>query len=87
MTNEDEETTPLEVHRVVLMIIDDDRLGAAGVAEVLENARYPNRCLSPDVLEVQSRTVEWSDDHPLNFSSTKKAAFAELFATSTEETP
>ena len=69
-----------KVHRLVVCIIDHDNLGPEQVAEVLENARYPNRCINPDVVSIETAEVEWSDDHPLNMRGTSKAAFAELFA-------
>ena len=70
---------PTEVHRVVLYVVDHDQVGAAGVREVLEHARYPNYCISPHTVSVETRAVEWADDHPLNMRSTSAAAFAELF--------
>ncbi len=33
---------------------------------VIENARYPNHCISPGVVEMSGRKVAWSDGHPLN---------------------
>lgn len=71
------ETT--KVHRVTLTIIDHDDLGADGVREVLEHARYANRCISPRVMAVETRDVEWSDAHPLNHAATADAAIRALF--------
>jgi hypothetical protein len=69
----------IEVHRVVLYVVDHDQLGSSEVIDVLENARYPNRCMSPDVASIETVSVEWSDDHPLNRSDTKDEALAKLF--------
>lgn len=68
-----------KVHRVVLLIVDHDDMGASGVAQVIENARYPNRCVSPDVMEIETVQVEWSDDHPLNLRDTRMAEYERLF--------
>lgn len=68
-----------EVHRVVLYVVDHDQVGAADVREMLEHTRYPNRCIAPHVVSVETQAVEWDDDHPLNTRATAAATFAELF--------
>lgn len=55
-----------KVHRVTLIVVDHDDLGATQVAEVLEGANYSNDCVRPSVVAVETRETEWSDDHPLN---------------------
>jgi len=67
-------------------VIDFDDLGAEEVCEVLANARYPNRCISPDVKSVETREVDWSDEHPLNHSATAESAYRELFGAEERET-
>jgi hypothetical protein len=69
-----------KVHKVTLMIVDFDKLDAEGVKEVIENTRYPNRCLNPDVMTIETKEVEWDDEHPLNYRSSREKAFEELFA-------
>jgi hypothetical protein len=69
-----------QVHKIVLLVVDHDQLGAAGVASELENARYGNDCIGPQVMATETREVEWSDEHPLNHRDKSAAAFAELFA-------
>lgn len=70
----------MKVHRIVLMVIDFDELGAEGVKDALENARYPNRCIAPAVMDSQTVDIgPWADEHPLNNSSTDAAEFARLF--------
>lgn len=66
-----------KVHRIVLLVVDDDNLGADGVRKVLENARH--HCISPQVMACETREVEWSDEHPLNMTTTQRDAFEELF--------
>lgn len=57
---------PVKVHRVTLLVVDHDNIGEAELRVVIENQRYPNRCIAPSVLQVETREVEWSDEHPLN---------------------
>jgi hypothetical protein len=74
-----EETRPIKVHKVTLLIVDHDDLGAAGVKEVIDNARFPNHCISPDVMAIETQVIEWSDTHPLNDSRKQQAEFERLF--------
>ena len=73
-------TRPTKVHRVEVLIIDHDDLGVDGVRLEMENVRYPNHCLSPDVVRIDTREVDWDDEHPLNHRDTKDAAYLALFA-------
>jgi hypothetical protein len=69
----------VKVHRVELLIVDTDDLGANSVAEVIENVRYPNHCIAPRVVNVDTREVDFDDDHPLNCGDTWLAEFRRLF--------
>lgn len=70
----------MQAHRLVVTVIDFDRLGAGGVKNALENARYPNRCIRPEVQRVETREIgEWDDDHPLNRRDTADAEWKRLF--------
>lgn len=71
----------MEVHKVELLVVDFDGLGADEIKRVLETTRYPNHCIYPDVLSTETREVEWSDSHPLNMTSTKEAECQRLFGT------
>ena len=68
-----------QVHKVTLLIVDHDDCGADGVKDVLENTRYPNRCIDPTVMDVQTQEVEWSDDHPLNMLDQQTAEYRRMF--------
>lgn len=68
-----------KVHKITLLVVDHDDLGAKESAVVLENARYPNHCMSPRVVSIETREVNWNDDHPLNQSSSWRRAFVALF--------
>ena len=70
----------MKVYRLTVLVVDHDDIGAQEVKDVLENARYPNRCMSPEVLEIETREVEWTDEHPLNYRASRDAAARELFA-------
>jgi hypothetical protein len=69
----------VKVHAVMLFIVDHDNLGADEIQEVLENQRYPNHCIRPSVMRIDTREVEWTDQHPLNVTRTMRSAFEELF--------
>jgi len=69
-----------KIHKVTLLIVDHDDLGADGVKDVIENVHYPNHCIGPSVMQVDTREVEWTDDHPLNKRDTWRATFASMFA-------
>lgn len=65
----------MKVHRITLYVIDHDGVGADGCKVTLENANYPNDCIWPHVISVQTAEIgEFHDDHPLN----KPGAAAEV---------
>jgi hypothetical protein len=70
----------MEVHKITLYVVDFDQLGADGVATEITNVRFPNDCISPEILKVESADAgEWHDGHPLNNSDTCAAEIARLF--------
>jgi hypothetical protein len=70
----------MKAYQVTLLVIDHDHVGADGIIEVLENQRYPNRCISPEVKRtVEVDIGEWTDDHPLNRRDTAEAYYHEHF--------
>lgn len=70
----------MQVHKIVLMVIDLEGLGQKGVIEEIENVKYPNYCISPKVMCVDTRDCgEWHDDHPLNKKHTYDAEIKRLF--------
>jgi len=71
----------VKVYKVEVMVIDFDRLGADGIRVELENARFPNDCMSPKVVEVKEADIgEWDDSHPLNNRVKWKAEYQRLFS-------
>lgn len=70
----------MKVHKVTLYIVDFDQVGADDVKTLIENARYPNPCISPLVLDVKTAEIgEWDDSHPLNHSDKAAAAIKSIF--------
>lgn len=70
----------MKVHKIVLIVVDLDGVGATEAGLLIENARYPNHSISPQVLSAETRDIgEWHDDHPLNRTSTAKAEIERLF--------
>lgn len=74
----------MEVHKVTLLVIDLDRLGAEAVRSEIESVSYPNDGVSPHVIDLKTADCgEWGDDHPLNQSETREAEIRRLFPTDT----
>lgn len=71
----------MQIHKLIVSVLDFDQLGADGVKQALENTRFANDCISPSVRAIESRDIgEWSDDSPLNRRDTAQAEFERLFA-------
>lgn len=70
----------MKAYKIELIIIDFDEIGEQEIKDVLENARYPNHCISPLVKNIESRDIgEWHDDHLLNIDSESDAEYSRLF--------
>lgn len=69
----------MKVHKVTILIVDSDDLGKVAVRETLESTHYPNHCIAPQVMAIESVEVEWCDEHPLNRSDTVHAEYKRLF--------
>ena len=70
----------MKAYKVELLIIDHDEVGLDGIKEVIENTKYPNYCISPDVKNIVSADIgEWDDEHPLNKYETADAEYNKLF--------
>lgn len=71
----------MKVHLLQVLVIDHDHLGVDEVERVLEDANYPNDCISPSVVKSQSAEIcDWDDDNPLNHSDTQAAEIDRLFS-------
>ena len=69
----------MKVFKIELFIIDFDEVGEEEIKDIIENTRYPNRCISPDVMKVESRDILWHDSHPLNLTDKCDAEYERLF--------
>lgn len=71
----------MKVYKVELMVLDFDDIGADGIKAEIENTKYGNRCIVPEVRACEARDIgDWSDEHPLNHRDTSDAEYQRLFA-------
>lgn len=73
----------VNVYRLEVLIVDFDEVGDR-IAAILEDTKYPNHCLSPEVISVESVSYDWTDDSPLNMvdEAIKIPEFRRLFPSS-----
>lgn len=70
----------MKAYKIELLVIDFDELGKDSIIQEIENANYPNDCLSPTVKSVVEKDIgEWNDGHPLNKLATSDDAYKEIF--------
>ena len=70
----------MKVYKVIVLIIDMDEIGEDELKLVIENTRYPNRCISPEVHSIEAADIgEWDDYHPLNNRFTSIKEWERLF--------
>lgn len=70
----------MKVHKVTLIILDFDDIGKEEIESVIENTHYPNRCINPEVVNIETVEIgEWSDDHPLNQTDTAMKEWIRIF--------
>lgn len=69
----------MKAYKVEILIIDFDEVGD-GIKELIENARYPNYCINPQVKSIVEADIgEWYDEHPLNQHSTAEEEYLRIF--------
>lgn len=73
------ETEPRTVYRVVLAVVHHDDLTEDELRDIIENTKYPNRCMYPSVVSVESREVDYHDNHPLNLTAQWEREFRRIF--------
>jgi hypothetical protein len=55
-------------------------MGVEEIKDVIENTKYPNYCISPSAISIETRDCgDWDDDHPLNNRQTLNVEFDRLF--------
>ena len=70
----------MKAYEITVHIIDFDGVGSDGIKDAIENARYPNHCISPKVSKCRDVDIgKWDDDHPLNRAETAYAEWERLF--------
>ena len=70
----------MKAYRLELLIVDFDGIGEDAIKVEVENARYPNDCVTPQVKSVECRDIgQWHDDHPINKRDTADAEYQRLF--------
>lgn len=76
----------MKAYRLEVLVIDFDNVGD-DIPNIIENTKYPNWCISPSIIQVESRDIgEWSDDHPLNKKDTVRAEYEKLFSGKSTQT-
>lgn len=71
----------MKAYKIEMLVIDFDNLGENGIREELENARYANDCVTPQVKSIICRDIgEWTDDHPLNRGATSASEYQRIFS-------
>lgn len=70
----------MKVYSLEIMVIDFDDCGGEEIKDMIENARYPNHAITPNVKKITSIDIgEWSDSHPLNNKETSDSEYRSLF--------
>ena len=69
----------MKVFKVDVLVVDFDNCGADEIKLIIENAHYANDAVSPRVMSIECREVDWSDEHPLNMQSTCNEEYKRLF--------
>jgi len=72
---EENDKVKVIAYKLEVLVLDFDDVGAEAVKNMVENTRY----LSTEVKGMETRVVEWTDDHPLNKQDTADEAYRKLF--------
>lgn len=70
----------MKAYKLEVLIIDFEDVGESDIKGLIENTKYPNWCISPDVKNIVSADIgEWDDNHPLNKRETCDIEYKRLF--------
>lgn len=70
----------MKAYKVEVLVIDFDRIGESGIKNAIENTKYPNWCISPQVKKIEVRDIgEWNDEHPFNKAGKSEDEYHRLF--------
>lgn len=68
-----------DVVKITSYFVNHDKLDDGEIQAVIEGAHYPNRCMSPKVIEIERRTIDYEDNHPINKLDGHEQEFRQLF--------
>lgn len=58
----------MKLKRVTFYFIDRDNVSNEEIPSLLQDYRFPNRCISPKQITVEETDLgEWSDEHRCNY--------------------
>ena len=70
----------MKAYKVELLILDFDQIGEEEIRYQIENTKYSNHCISPQVKKIEERDIgEWHDDHPLNSLTLEDMEYEKIF--------
>lgn len=71
----------MKIYKMTVMVVDMDDIGGKQAVVELENGRFGNDCICPQVVDCVEADIpdDEFDQHPINFNATWKAAFDKLF--------
>lgn len=70
----------MKVFKLICLFINHDDLDDEEVADLINDARYPNHIIGPEIMEMTGVEIgPWEDSNPLNSSDTQRAEFDRLF--------
>lgn len=64
-----------KAYKIELLVVDCDDTPEEDIICIIEQVRY----IYPNVLSIQSKEIDWDDDHPLNKRNTMKQTCEEMF--------
>ena len=66
----------MKAYKLEILVLDFDEIGLDQTINYVEDIKYPNHCISPDVLSSKTYDIgEWDDNHPLNKRDTNKEEY------------
>ena len=70
----------MKAYKVELLIIDHSNMSKDDIKNTIENTKYPNWCIYPEVKKIESRNIgEWHNNHPLNLKTDSDVVYKKLF--------
>lgn len=74
----------MRAYKLEILVIDYDEVDQGTgeeIKELIENQKFPNYCINPRVMAIQSADIgPWTDDHPLNKRDTSESEYRRIFS-------